>query len=68
MWARGLAPASPRLLLPAWHRSLPPPTVGREVIIATLDEERSSTEFLDLLYQSIHVFIYVKASLALGMR
>lgn len=50
MRARGLAPASPHRLLPTWHCLLPLPTAGGEVIIATLDEERSSTEFLDLLF------------------
>lgn len=50
MRARGLAPASPHWLLPTWHCLLPLPTVGREVIIVTLDEEHLSTEFLDLLF------------------
>lgn len=57
MRARGLAPASPRLLLPAWHRSFPPPTAGREVIIATLDEERSSTVFRSFV--SVHPRVYL---------
>lgn len=59
MEARGLARGqpAPRCCPPGTAHFLPP-TPGREVVTAALDEERPSAEFVDLLF-CVHVSTYL---------